>query len=87
MVAAEAAACGVVPIVANHSGLAEVAAGLGQSGRTFDGSALDLAARLSEILALPDPRRRMLGLSARAAVVKRWSWEGIARRLIELSLG
>jgi glycosyltransferase involved in cell wall biosynthesis len=87
MVAAEAAACGVVPIVANHSGLAEVAAGLGQSGRTFDGTALDLAARLGEILALPDPRRRMLGLSARAAVVERWSWEGIARRLIELSLG
>jgi glycosyltransferase involved in cell wall biosynthesis len=87
MVAAEAAACGVVPIVANHSGLAEVAAGLGQSGRTFDGTALDLAARLGEILALPDPRRRMLGLSARAAVVERWSWDGIARRLIELSLG
>ena len=29
MVAAEAASCGVLPIVANHSGLAEVAAGLG----------------------------------------------------------
>ena len=30
MVAAEAAACGVVPIVSDHSGLAEVAAGLGR---------------------------------------------------------
>ena len=37
MVAAEAAACEVVPIVADHSGLAEVAAGLGEAGITFDG--------------------------------------------------
>ena len=42
MVAAEAASCGVVPIVANHSGLAEVAAGLGENGLTFDGTAEDL---------------------------------------------
>ena len=46
MVAAEAAACGVVPIVAGHSGLAEVAAALGPNGRTFDGTAADLEARL-----------------------------------------
>jgi len=47
MVAAEAASCGVVPIVANHSGLAEVAAGLGRNGVTFDGTAQDLEARLA----------------------------------------
>ena len=87
MVAAEAAACGVVPVVANHSGLAEVAAGLGQNGRTFDGTVADLAAQVGEILAMPEPRRRMMGLSARAAVVERWSWEGIAGRLIELGVG
>jgi glycosyltransferase involved in cell wall biosynthesis len=86
MVAAEAASCGVLPIVANHSGLAEVAAGLGSNGITFDGTSEDLEARLAELLALPDARRREMGLAARAAVVERWSWEGIARRLIDLSL-
>ena len=86
MVAAEAAACGVLPIVADHSGLAEVAAGLGENGLTFDGTASDLEARLAGVLALPDARRREMGLAARAAVVKRWSWDGIAQRLIDASL-
>jgi hypothetical protein len=27
--------------------------------------------------------RRELGARARAAVVERWSWEGVARRLLE----
>jgi glycosyltransferase involved in cell wall biosynthesis len=87
MVAAEAAACAVVPIVADHSGLAEVAAGLGEAGITFDGTAADLAARLHDLLALPEAERRRLGMLAREAVVARWSWEGIARRLIADSLG
>ena len=86
MVAAEAASCGVLPIVADHSGLAEVAAGLGPNGITFDGTAEDLEARLAGLLALPEARRREMGLAARAAVVEHWSWEGIARRLIDLSL-
>jgi glycosyltransferase involved in cell wall biosynthesis len=86
MVAAEAAACGVIPIVAGHSGLAEVAAGLGPNGRTFDGTAADLEARLEEILSLAEPRRREMGLAARTAVAERWSWEGIAGRLVALSL-
>jgi len=86
MVAAEAAACGVIPVVARHSGLAEVAAGLGSSGVTFDGTAADLETRLDLLLSLPPATRREMGLAARAAVAERWSWEGIARRLIELSL-
>ena len=86
MVAAEAAACGVLPIVADHSGLAEVAAGLGENGLTFDGTISGLEARLAGVLALPDARRREMGLAARAAVVKRWSWDGIAQRLIDASL-
>jgi hypothetical protein len=28
-----------------------------------------------------------MGRAARAAVVERWSWQGIAQRLIDLSLG
>jgi glycosyltransferase involved in cell wall biosynthesis len=86
MVAAEAAACGVLPIVADHSGLAEVAAGLGENGLTFDGTASDLEARLAGVLALPEARRREMGLAARTAVVERWSWAGIAQRLIDASL-
>jgi glycosyltransferase involved in cell wall biosynthesis len=86
MVAAEAAACGVVPIVTRHSGLAEVAAGLGASGVTFDGTASDLETRLDLLLSLPRETRREMGRGAREAVVERWSWEGIARRLIDLSL-
>ncbi|MGN6380228.1 MAG: glycosyltransferase [Gaiellales bacterium] len=81
MVAAEGASCGVVPVVSDHSGLAEVAAGLGPAGRRFDGTAESLAAELEAILELPAAERRRLGGVAREAVVERWSWLGIARRL------
>jgi glycosyltransferase involved in cell wall biosynthesis len=87
MVAAEAAACGVVPIVSDHSGLAEVAAGLGKAGITFDGTASDLAVRLDALLGLPAPERMRLGALAREAVVARWSWERIARRLLTEAQG
>jgi glycosyltransferase involved in cell wall biosynthesis len=86
MVAAEAAACEVLPVVSDHSGLAEVAAGLGEAGITFDGSSTDLARRLDALLGLPAEERARLGAVARAAVVERWSWEGIARRLISDAL-
>jgi glycosyltransferase involved in cell wall biosynthesis len=85
MVAAEAAACGVPTVVAGHSGLAEVAAGLGAAGRTFDGSPAGLAAALHELLALDPAARAAIGRAARTAVVERWSWDGIARSLIELA--
>jgi glycosyltransferase involved in cell wall biosynthesis len=87
MVAAEAAACGVVPIVSNHSGLAEVAAGLGAAGVTFDGTAADLAVRLDALLGLPAAERERLGALAREAVIERWSWERIARRLLTEAQG
>jgi glycosyltransferase involved in cell wall biosynthesis len=82
MVAAEAAACGVVPIVSDHSGLAEVAAGLGAAARTFDGTPARLAARIDEILLLDDTERRSLGQAGRRAVADRWSWERVAGELI-----
>jgi glycosyltransferase involved in cell wall biosynthesis len=87
MVAAEAAACGVVPIVSNHSGLAEVAVGLGGAGITFDGTAPDLAVRLDALLGLSAPERERLGALAREAVVEQWSWERIARRLLTEAQG
>jgi glycosyltransferase involved in cell wall biosynthesis len=86
MVAAEAASCGVVPVVSNHSGLAEVAAGLGAAGRTFDGTVPGLVRVLDALLALPAAERRVLGLQGRKQVQERWSWEGIGARLLEGAL-
>lgn len=91
MVAAEAAAAGVPPLVARHSGLAEVAAGIESEYPpelahlvSFEtGDAGELAAKLRELLALPGPTRRELGLAARRAVEERWSWARIAARLLE----
>jgi glycosyltransferase involved in cell wall biosynthesis len=91
MVAAEAAAAGSPPLVARHSGLAEVAAGIEEEYppalrylASFEtGDAADLRRKLSELLALPASDREALKLAARRAVVVRWSWAGIARRLLE----
>lgn len=90
MVAAEAAAAGCPPLVARHSGLAEVAAGLEQAYppslrplAAFDsGDAEDLARRLGELLSLPPVDRIAIRSAARAAVVERWSWAGVSRRLL-----
>jgi glycosyltransferase involved in cell wall biosynthesis len=91
MVAAEAASAGVVPVVADHSGLAEVAAGIArelpaeQAGLvTFPtGDAAALRERLRTLLELPAEERRALGLAARKAVERNWSWSRVAERLLE----
>jgi glycosyltransferase involved in cell wall biosynthesis len=91
MVAAEAAAAAVPPLVARHSGLAEIAAGIEavypechRHLAAFEsGDALELADKVRELLALPEDERRELGGLARKAAVERWSWAGVARRLLE----
>jgi glycosyltransferase involved in cell wall biosynthesis len=91
MVAAEAAAAGSPPLVARHSGLAEVAAGLEEEYPPHlahlagfeNGSADDLRTKLRELLALSTEDRAVLQQAARRAVVERWSWAGAARRLLE----
>ncbi len=91
MVAAEAAAAGVPPLVAEHSGLAEVAHGIGEEYpaewrhlAAFEtGNAADLRERLRELLALSPDERRALGDAARRAVEQRWSWGRITARLLE----
>ena len=91
MVAAEAAAGGSLPLVARHSGLAEVAAGLEESYPERDrdlasfetGDAQDLADKLGRLLALPDRERAELSAAARRAAVERWSWTSVANRLLE----
>ncbi|HEY8646155.1 MAG TPA: glycosyltransferase family 4 protein [Gaiellaceae bacterium] len=90
MVAAEAAAAGSPPLVARHSGLAEVAAGLEEEYperfrhlASFEtGDAADLARKLTELLALSPADRDELERAGRKAVVDRWSWASIAQRLL-----
>ena len=91
MVAAEAAAGGSLPLVARHSGLAEVATGLEESYperhrelASFEtGDAQDLADKLGRLLALPARERTELSAAARRAAVERWSWTSVANRLLE----
>jgi glycosyltransferase involved in cell wall biosynthesis len=90
MVAAEAAAGGSLPLVARHSGLAEVAAGLEEEypeqhralASFATGDAADLERKLRALLALPDTERESLRQAARKAAVERWSWAGVAERLL-----
>ena len=85
------ASAGVVPVVADHSGLAEVGAGIaaelppGRAGLvTFPtGDAEALRDRLQRVLALPPDERRQLGLAVRTAVETRWSWRKVAERLLD----
>lgn len=92
MVAAEAAACGALPIVARHSGLAEVAAALAEavpgesagwlSFELGPGAVRDLAAAVVAWLQAPAGLRT----ATREAIVRvareRWSWDGVARGVI-----
>src|SRR2546430_1322864 len=90
MVAAEAAAAGVPPLVARHSGLAEIAAGLESAYppelRELASFETDLAPKLSRLLGLPPETRRELGLAARRAAVELWSWSSVGERLLALHL-
>jgi glycosyltransferase involved in cell wall biosynthesis len=90
MVAAEAAAGGSLPLVARHSGLAEIAAGLEEEyppehrdlASFATGDAADLRRKLDALLSLPEPERDRLRRAGRKAVVERWSWAGVAKRLL-----
>jgi len=90
MVAAEAAAAGLPPVVADHSGLAEIAAGVAaeyppDAARLTsfpNGDADALRERLRELFALPAEERQALGLAARRAVEKNWSWTRVGERLL-----
>ena len=92
MVAAEAAACGALPISAAHSGLAEVSARLAQA---VPPEARDLLSFARGPEAIPDLAARIIGwleadeglrAATRAALVRtardHWSWEGVARGVI-----
>jgi glycosyltransferase involved in cell wall biosynthesis len=91
MVAAEAAAAGCPPLVARHSGMLEIAEGLEaeyppeyRDLTSFaNGDAQDLATKLRRLLDLEPSDRERLGEAARSAAVERWSWRGVAERLLQ----
>lgn len=93
MVAAEAAAAGCPPVVAHHSGLAEIAQGLEEDypdGRGWlasfpNGDAAALRERLDAVLALRGTERGELRAAARRAAVERWSWTSVARRILAVA--
>jgi glycosyltransferase involved in cell wall biosynthesis len=90
MVAAEAAAAGCPPLVARHSGLAEVADGLAaaypESLRDLasftSGDAADLSGKLVRLLSLSGDERQWIRAAARRAAVESWSWASVADRLL-----
>jgi glycosyltransferase involved in cell wall biosynthesis len=97
MVAAEAAACGALPVVARHSGLAEVARTLGASAPeparpwlTFGvgpGAVRELADDLSAWLEAPEDLRAATREAIVAATREHYSWDGVARSVIAAAQG
>jgi len=97
MVAAEAAACGALPVVAAHSGLAEVARTLGAAAPeparewlTFEvgpGAVRELAGDLSAWLAAPDDLRAATREAIVEATRASYSWDGVARSVIAAARG
>jgi glycosyltransferase involved in cell wall biosynthesis len=76
--------------VARHSGLAEVAEGLEAEypselrhlASFATGDVANLREKLRELLALTPAQRDEISAAARRAAVERWSWAGIAERLL-----
>jgi glycosyltransferase involved in cell wall biosynthesis len=97
MVAAEAAACGVLPISAGHSGMREVskelAAALPErvadlvSFPVEEGAVEAIAARLDAWLSLPEEDRQKAREALVATTARLWSWEGVARGVLAASRG
>jgi glycosyltransferase involved in cell wall biosynthesis len=97
MVAAEAAACGVLPVSAGHSGMLEVSTQLMAAlppevgGLTSfpvaEGAVEAIAERLNGWLSLPDAERGAAQESLVETAGRLWSWEGVARGAIAASRG
>ncbi len=96
MVAAEAAASGVLPVCAEHSGLAEVTATLTEEVPAVKpmiglplgpGAVAELAGRVNRWLALEPAERERIGRNIAESADRNWSWEGVARDVISASAG
>jgi glycosyltransferase involved in cell wall biosynthesis len=97
MVAAEAAACGALPLSANHSGMAEVTATLRpalperlrplMSFEVGPGAVREIASKLVEWLELDPGERERAPASLAAEAARRYSWESVASGVIEAASG
>ena len=97
MVAAEGAACGALPVVARHSGLAEVAETLAgavpEAARPllgFDrgpGAVRELAEAVAGWLEAPEPMRAATREAMVAITRERYSWDGVARTMLAAAQG
>jgi glycosyltransferase involved in cell wall biosynthesis len=97
MVPAEAAACGVPPVSADHSGMREVSLKLADavgpelaallSFPVGPGAVEEIADRVNGWLALDVTRRREVGERLAARVNELWSWEQVARGVLAASAG
>jgi glycosyltransferase involved in cell wall biosynthesis len=97
MVAAEAAACGVLPLSAAHSGLAEVSEALARavppaaagwlSFAVDDGAVRAIAARLLGWLQADPALRTATRAGLVSTVRERWSWERVAGGVIAAAHG
>ena len=97
MVAAEAAACGALPVSAGHSGMLEVSRQLmaalpPEIGRLTSfpveaGAVEAIAERLNGWLALKEGEREAARDSLVETARRLWSWEGVARGVLVASAG
>ena len=97
MVAAEAAACGTLPVSAGHSGMLEVSrqlqsalpdrVGALTSFPAERGAVEAIAARLNGWLSLPENEREQARAALVEAVARLWSWESVARGVLAAAAG
>ena len=91
MVAAEGAAAGALPLVARHSGLAEVAAALETavqrpgwfSYEPGPGAVGRLTEGIERLLGIPNAEREALKQAVSDFARSRWTWKGAAEALLE----
>lgn len=97
MVAAEAAACGALPVSAAHSGMLEVSRQLAAdlppavadllSFPVEAGAVEAIAARVGAWLALPEAERAVAREALVATAGRLWSWEAVARGVLAAAAG
>jgi glycosyltransferase involved in cell wall biosynthesis len=97
MVAAEAAACGALPVSAGHSGMREVSRRLSAtlpdnvapltSFPVEPGAVEAIAERLDRWFDLPETTRAEARATLVETVARLWSWEGVARGVLDAAAG
>jgi glycosyltransferase involved in cell wall biosynthesis len=97
MVAAEAAACGALPLSAAHSGLAEVSQRLREAVEddvrpllSFElgpGAVEEIARKLGDWLTLPRERRSAASAALSDFARAEFGWEGVARGVVAAAEG